>query len=70
MIDKVFRDLLSATRATVAPYADFTDAQLTAASRDGGAHIGADLQFPITPELARLVLSLRAALRAFDEAAR
>lgn len=58
---KALEDLIEAVRASVLPYRAFTDAQLRRASVSGG-----DLSFPITAEMARLVLRVRVALRDYD----
>ncbi len=62
-----YEQLLRAAREIVRVHADFTDAQLEAATHPGAGHVGGDLDFPISPELATFVLRMREIVRRFDE---
>ncbi|HTE35736.1 MAG TPA: hypothetical protein VK630_04255 [Reyranella sp.] len=61
-VEVAFRKLIATAHELVEPYAGVTDAQLEGAANPTDGR----LAYPISPELARLVLGVRAALRAVD----
>lgn len=64
-MNKAVRKMVAGARGIVEPYAHLTDEELEAAAQDCG-----DEGCPVAKELARLVISMRFALREFDAAAK